>query len=501
MNKDIELSSAEIGEDEQAHPLWKADRVILHSVGIDIGSSTSHLIFSALEMRRQSAALSSRFALADRRVIYASSVMLTPFVNGASLDVEKLSGFFSDAYGKAGLTASEIDTGAVITTGDAARKDNAAAVLSLFARDSGKFVCASAGPLLEAKMAAYGAGAVARSASGSAPSTIMNIDVGGGTSKIAVVQGGRIVETLAMNVGARLITFDENGILTKIERGAEIVAEQEGWKLEVGKPVSEEIRAALSEILADALLHVVSRRPHTKLTQDLLITGALTSKDKIDVVMFSGGVSEYVYGHQSQKFGDIGIHLANRLREQIATHVPGAVLEQPAQRIRATVIGASQFTAQLSGNTIYIGNHSLLPLRNMRVVKVEFAPADLSSAGISRKVREGLEQHEVMLAEMPAVIAFSWPHGPAYAQLKNLCDGLGDALRDAALHKMPIVLVIDTDLARLIGHNLQLARSGYENIVCIDGVELQDFDYIDVSEQHADSDVVTVVVKSLVFSG
>ncbi|MGE3150634.1 MAG: ethanolamine ammonia-lyase reactivating factor EutA, partial [Pseudorhodoplanes sp.] len=223
--------------------------------------------------------------------------------------------------------------------------------------------------------------------------------------------------------------------------------------------------------------------------------------DKIDVVIFSGGVSEYVYGHQTQEFGDLGVHLAKRLREQVSAHLPGAVLEEPVQGIRATVIGASQFTAQLSGNTIYIGNHDLLPLRNIQVVTTDFDEADLSASGIAKKIRESLERHEVLPAENPAVIAFRWPHGPAYARLKALCDGIADAMRDAVANNMPIVLVVDTDIARLIGHNLQLALNGYRNIVCIDSVELQDFDYIDVSEQHADSEVVTVVIKSLVFTG
>ncbi|MGE3870615.1 MAG: ethanolamine ammonia-lyase reactivating factor EutA, partial [Pseudorhodoplanes sp.] len=380
---------------QQEHPLWKMDRMVLHSVGIDIGSSTSHLIFSALEMRRQSAALSSRFELVDRRITYASPVMLTPFKDGISLDVDKLSGFFADAYREAGLTAAEIDTGAVITTGDAARKDNAAAVVAMFSRESGKFVCASAGPLLEAKMAAYGAGAVARSGAGDTPITVMNIDVGGGTSKIAILRGGKIVETTAMNVGARLITFDANGILTKIENAAAIVARHKGWTLEVGKLVSPEIRTEMARLLADALMNMVARGPQSPLTRDLMITGALTCPDKIDVVIFSGGVSEYVYGHQTQEFGDLGVHLAKRLREQVSAHLPGAVLEEPVQGIRATVIGASQFTAQLSGNTIYIGNHDLLPLRNIQVVTTDFDEADLSASGIAKKIRESLERHEV----------------------------------------------------------------------------------------------------------
>ena len=147
---------------EQDHALWKRDRIELRSVGIDIGSSTSHLVFSTLELRRQRAVLSSRFELTGRRIDYESRILITPFTDGAAIDTRALSAFVDSAYEEAGLTPADLDTGAVIATGDAARKDNAEAIVRLFSEQAGKFVCASAGPLFEAKMAAYGSGAVAR---------------------------------------------------------------------------------------------------------------------------------------------------------------------------------------------------------------------------------------------------------------------------------------------------------------------------------------------------
>ena len=179
---------------ESEHALWERDRIELKSVGIDIGSSTSHLIFSTLEMRRQGAVLSSRFELTNRRVDYASDILITPFVDGTSINTRELTAFFESCYESAGTRPSEVDTGAVITTGDAARKDNAAAVVQMFSEQAGQFVCASAGPMLEAKMAAYGSGAVARSTQGTG-ATVLNLDVGGGTAKLAVCarrRGARI---------------------------------------------------------------------------------------------------------------------------------------------------------------------------------------------------------------------------------------------------------------------------------------------------------------------
>ena len=216
------------GDLEEDHVLWQLDRIELRSVGIDIGSSTSHMIFSTLEMRRQGAALSSRFELTGRRVDYESDILITPFVGGTRIDTERLSDFVQSCYGRAGIRPSQVDTGAVITTGDAARKDNAAAIVQLFSEQAGQFVCASAGPLLEAKMAAYGSGAVARSAQQNGLS-VLNVDVGGGTSKLALLRNGQVCETAAINVGARLITLDEQQRVTKIESAAASAAAHCGW--------------------------------------------------------------------------------------------------------------------------------------------------------------------------------------------------------------------------------------------------------------------------------
>src|SRR5690349_4168173 len=259
---------------EQSHPLWSADRVALRTVGIDIGSSTSHLIFSWLVLRRQGATLSSRFQITERKIEYASPILLTPFVAGQSIDIPKLRSFLEAAYAEAGWSPESVDTGAVITTGDAARKDNADAVVQLFSRQAGKFVCASAGPRLEAKMAAYGSGAVARSVASEPPTTVLNIDVGGGTCKLTIAHGNHL-HVCAVNVGARLITFDEAGILTKIERAAAVVAKAEGLELTVGKRVSEATRDALARRLARVLLEVASCGQISKLARELLITEPL----------------------------------------------------------------------------------------------------------------------------------------------------------------------------------------------------------------------------------
>src|SRR2546426_7586840 len=176
----------EYGEEEDGmpmdedHPMWRSERISLNSVGIDIGSSTSHLIFSRLILRRQGIALSSRFVVVKREIIYESPILLTPYLDKTTIDTTKLDDFIHEAYQQARLTPKDIDTGAVIVTGEAAKKKNAEAIAALFSTQAGKFVCATAGHNLEAILSAYGSGAGAVTVNEGGDFTVMNVDIGGG---------------------------------------------------------------------------------------------------------------------------------------------------------------------------------------------------------------------------------------------------------------------------------------------------------------------------------
>jgi len=487
--------------EEHKHSLFKTDRLVQKSVGIDIGSSTSHLVFSSIELRRQSAALSSRFQVTDRRVDYRSPIIITPFSNGTSIDTDKLSAFFERVYQEAGIRPEEVDTGAVITTGDAARKDNSQAIVEMFSQRAGAFVCASAGPILEAKMAAYGSGAVIRSIFKNQPSTVLNIDVGGGTSKLAVVKAGQIVKVAAINVGARLITLDENARVTHLEEAARVCASHAGLQLTLGQVADEATLTQLARLLAGSLLEVASNGRLSPLTQALMITEPLSFDDPLDVLLFSGGVSEYLYKETREDFSDLGEQLADEIRA-ISTHaLPGVKIELPKERIRSTVIGASQFTVQVSGNTIYLGNPNGLPLRNLRAVMVDLQSVPVEGQAIAHAIRQALAQFEITEGANPIALTIHWPHGPAFAGLQALSQGVAQALPNTVQNGHPVVLVLEADIARLVGDNLSRALHGYTDITCIDGVSLKDFDYIDISQEHTNTHTVTVAIKSLVFSG
>ena len=256
------------------------------------------------------------------------------------------------------LTPEDIDTGAIIVTGEAAKKKNAEAIAALFSAEAGKFVCATAGHNLEAILASYGSGAVHMTYHEGGDFTVMNVDVGGGTSKIAIVQGGKVIDTCAVEVGARLIAMDENGKINRLEDTALKIAKIAGIPTSAGR---HHDRRRQRQVCSGAVRFAVSKfwsaesfRPKWRI---FLLTPNLDFADPIHAVMFSGGVSEFIYGYEKRNLGDLGVQLGKKVRARVNQLGGGNIPLRPAEvRIRATVIGASQYTVQVSGNTIYLSH-------------------------------------------------------------------------------------------------------------------------------------------------
>src|SRR6201987_3361140 len=187
------------------------DELCVLSVGVDIGSSTSHLVFSRIVLER----LDARYVVSERETFYQSDILLTPYASEDEIDADALGAFFEKQYENAMVDPDEIDAGALILTGVAVRRSNARKIGELFARQAGKLVAVSAGDNLETVMAAYGSGATARSIRDGA--AVMNVDVGGGTSKIAICADGKVIDLTAIDVGARLVCTDAAGRVARIE--------------------------------------------------------------------------------------------------------------------------------------------------------------------------------------------------------------------------------------------------------------------------------------------
>lgn len=432
-------------EGEEGEPLtWGLDHVELITVGVDIGSSTSHLIFSRLGLARLAQSLSSRFVVVSREVLHRSPILLTPFSAGGRIEIAELQRFVDDVYDAAGIAAEEVDSGAVILTGQALEKHNSRAVAELFEEYCGRFVCATAGHNLEAILAAHGSGAVALSRTHSEP--MLHVDAGGGTTKLAIVRQGAVLATAALAVGARV--------------------RHPGGPVEMARAVVAAARGSSDALLLTAPLPAAA-------------PGALT---------FSGGVAEYLYGREKRRFDDAGPELAEELRR--AFSAAGWRIVPCGEGIRATVIGASQFTVQLTGNTIHLTSLDLLPLRNIPV-------ADARDASIER----ALERLDRSDGEGPLALALTLEGEPRYASVRELARRIAAALPRTLAAGTPLVLAIDADIGRSLGQVLVEEFAPDARIAALDGLDLRELDYLDVGEVLRPSGVVPVVIKSLAFPG
>ena len=358
----------------------------------------------------------------------------TPITTDGLIAATELGAFIERAYTEAGLARDAVDTGAVILTGIALERANAAVVAALFAREGGRFVCATAGHGLEAVLAAHGSGAVRRSHERGG--TALHVDVGGGTTKLALIDHGRVVAVSALAVGARVA-------------------------LEV-------------DAMSDAIVAATRGEP---VRGAAWLLPPLEVPARVDAITLSGGVGELFYERVEGDFGDAGPALAQALRARV-DRLPGPVVA-PDEAIRATVMGASQFSVELSGSTVSIPDPALLPLRDVPVARAQAATAQALAAAARQAEGDGA-----------LALAVPWQGEPTHTALALLARGLA-----AATDRRPLVVTLVADVARSLGR--VLAEDGAEGILVLDGLDLADLEYVDVGSPLPPLGAVPVVVKTL----
>src|SRR5713101_4009471 len=294
------------------NPIWVQDHVTLTSVGIDIGSAGTQIIFSRINLRRYGEDLTSRYYVVSRETLYQSPVSLTPYQSDERIDDAALAAVIDQAYAGAGLKPEDIDTGVVILTGEALRRENAEAIASLLAEQRGEFVCATAGHHMESMLAAFGSGAAR--VSHDSGKRILNVDIGGGTTKLALVERGKVIATAAVHVGGRLLVIDEGRRIVRLDPAGRHLAAQAGFRWSRGDVADAASMERVAEWMAEDILASVSERSFPAEVQSLFLTEPLPGLDGIDGVMFSGGVAEYVYRRETREFGDMGLLLGLALR-------------------------------------------------------------------------------------------------------------------------------------------------------------------------------------------
>jgi ethanolamine utilization protein EutA len=480
---------------------WAADNVELTTVGIDIGSSTSHLMFARVHLQRLSAALSSRFVVVERRIRWQSPILLTPYRPDYTIDVDELAGFIGGCYAYAGIEREQVDSGAVILTGEALKRRNARAIADLFSDEAGKFVCASAGHHMECQMAAHGSGAIALSRGHKA--TVLNVDIGGGTTKFALIENGRVLATCAIAVGGRLIVEDEEHGLTRIEPPVEQVAKALGIELALGKRLAADERQRIAARMARLVMGLIDLRQPGELGRSLLVTEgwpAHFANKGVDAMTFSGGVAEYLYKRETRRFGDLGSDLAEELRHALAHRRDLPPVWDPGQGIRATVIGAAQFSVQISGNTILIADPDKLPLQNLPVLSCELSlDEEIGPAAVAAAVQSALARADFEEGESPVALSFPWRGDPSHARLHAVAAGICAALPRTLHERLPLVLLIDGDVGKSLGRIIRHEIAPAADVIAIDGVQLKEFDYVDIGSVIELTNVVPIIIKSLLF--
>jgi ethanolamine utilization protein EutA len=482
------------------HPIWLQDNVTLKSVGIDIGSAVTQVVFSRVHLRRLGEELTSRYFVIARETFYQSPVRLTPYADEHRIDDRALGAIIDDAYDAARIHPDDIDTGVVILTGEALRRDNAEAIAEILAERGGEFVCATAGHHMEAMLAAYGSGAAR--VSHETGRQLLNVDMGGGTTKLAIVEAGRVLATAALHIGGRLQATDEAGLITRLDPAGRSHALAAGFDWRLGDVAAPADLDKVAAGMADALVDVLRMRPLPEAAAQLYLTDPLPDLGAIEGVMFSGGVAEYVYRREVRDFGDMGRRLGHAMRARLDRGALPWPLLPAGECIRATALGASEYSVQLSGNTSYISSPgALLPRRNLQVLQPE---VDLSGAiqpdVVAAAIRAHLTAFDLDAADSDLALAFTWAGMPDYERISAFASGIRQGAADRIGKRLPLYIMLEGDIALTLGGILhQDWQIGCETCV-IDGITLRDFDYIDLGRIRVPSLTVPVTIKSLVFN-
>ena len=457
----------------------------LLSVGIDIGTSTTQLIFSKLIIKNTASSFHMpRVLITDKEIIYKSKIYFTPLIDNRTINCENIKKIIIKEYENAGVNKEKIDTGAVIITGETARKENAQDVLQTLSSFAGDFVVATAGPDLESIISGKGAGACEYSKIHK--KSVLNIDIGGGTSNFALFKDGEVVDTGCMNVGGRLLKLDGNQEITYI---SPVISSIES-DLSVGDTLTEQRAEQITYKMTKALMQGANLMPRDELFNHFLTNKGIDSNMHIDCITFSGGVSDIIYNQNYNnlfEYGDIGIFLGNSILKSAL--VTDYELVKGAETIRATVVGAGTHTTEISGSTITYTN-DVLPLKNIPVLKLTEDDEDNLKNALNKKLEWYKNESEME----NIALAFKMSKPPTFINIKNYADDILKSLENIN----PLVIVTERDVAKVLGQTLQTKTK--KSIVCIDSVQLSNGDYIDIGRPVADGMAVPVVIKTLVFN-
>lgn len=478
-----------------------ADKTAILSVGIDVGTSTTQVVFSKLQMDNAGGYFSvPRVAIVDKEVVYKSEVYMTPLKTDVLIDTDALRDIVAAEFRKAGYRPEDTDSGAVIITGESARKENSDAVLKSLSDFAGDFVVSAAGPDMESLIAGKGSGAWQYSMDHHC--RVANLDIGGGTTNVVLFEDGETLARGCLDIGGRLICMNPQGIITKVSPAAAVMAQAAGVSVSVGDRCDELKLTAVTRQMAAALnaylgvgtkdIDAILRQIKTPGSSDFPVP------EKIQAVFFSGGVADLIY-HESVDtwaYGDIGVLLGRAIREsRLFTDFQKM---EPGETIRATVVGAGTYTTTISGSTITYSD-DIFPLKNIPVIKLDEELQEACFAGetepVIRRIQWVLGQND----EEHFILAMPGKRNPGYMEMKRAAVSIRQIMDRVQPPGEPILLVIESDIAKAMGQMIRQQPDLKRQVVAIDSIHVEDGEYVDMGKPMMNGMVIPVVVKTLIF--
>ena len=478
-----------------------ADKTAILSVGIDVGTSTTQVVFSKLQMDNAGGYFSvPRVAIVDKEVVYKSEVYMTPLKTDVLIDTDALRDIVAAEFRKAGYRPEDTDSGAVIITGESARKENSDAVLKSLSDFAGDFVVSAAGPDMESLIAGKGSGAWQYSMDHHC--RVANLDIGGGTTNVVLFEDGETLARGCLDIGGRLICMNPQGIITKVSPAAAVMAQAAGVSVSVGDRCDELKLTAVTRQMAAALnaylgvgtkdIDAILRQIKTPGSSDFPVP------EKIQAVFFSGGVADLIYYESADTwaYGDIGVLLGRAIREsRLFTDFQKM---EPGETIRATVVGAGTYTTTISGSTITYSD-DIFPLKNIPVIKLDEELQEACFAGetepVIRRIQWALGQND---AER-FILAMPGKRDPGYTEMKRAAASIRQIMDRVQPPGEPILLVIESDIAKAMGQMIRQQPDLKRQVVAIDSIHVEDGEYVDMGKPMMNGMVIPVVVKTLIF--
>ena len=471
----------------------------IHSVGIDIGTSTTQLVFSKLIVENLAGSYAvPRVSIVEKEVVYRSDIYFTPLLSPTEIDAEAVKKIVRNEYAKAGMKPDDLKTGAVIITGETARKHNANQVLEALSDLAGDFVVATAGPDLESVLSARGAGT--DKTSEETRSAVANLDVGGGTSNIALYQKGTLRGVSCLDIGGRLIKIQDKKI-TYIFDKTKALAKAHGIDIAVGDPADPDKLRKICDVMADHLAQALYLKPQTD-EHRILYTNTgrpIPDTPAVQGVTFSGGVADYIYNPATDnvfRYGDIGVLLGFAIRNHPA--FSQVTLHPAVETIRATVVGAGTHTTEVSGSTITYAREKL-PIKNIPILKVS-QEDEAKLETLSDSITQQLPLFRPEGKPEQIAIAFTGRGRTSFAEIQRLADAVIKGAKEAIDSPYPLIIIVETDIGKALGNALKVKLHHEKDVICIDGISTLSGDYVDLGEPLANGHVLPVVIKTLIFN-